>query len=68
MEEIGQADHEDVTRAFFRLKIGDISRLIKKVAQVTTEASHATGRNILEFLPEANRVVLVRLCPARDGS
>jgi nuclear pore complex protein Nup133 len=59
MEEIGEAEHEDVVRAFFRLKIGDIGRLIKKVAHVTTQASRTTGRNMIEFLPEANRVVLV---------
>jgi nuclear pore complex protein Nup133 len=59
MEEIGEAEHEDVMRVFFRLKIGDVGRLIKKVAQVTTHASRATGRNMIEFLPEANGVVLV---------
>jgi nuclear pore complex protein Nup133 len=59
MEESGEAEHEDVVRAFFRLKIGDIGRLIKKVSYVTTQASRATGRNMIEFLPEANRVVLV---------
>ena len=67
MEEIGEAGHEDVMRAFFRLKIGDIGRLIKKVAQVTGEASRATGRNMIEFLPEANRVVLVCIfLPTQD--
>jgi nuclear pore complex protein Nup133 len=59
MEEIGEAEHEDVMRVFFRLKIGDIGRLIKKVAQVIAQASRATGRNMIEFLPEANRVILV---------
>ena len=60
MEEIGEAEHDDVMRAFFRLKIGNIGRLIKKVAHVTILASRETGRNMIEFLPEANRVVLVR--------
>jgi nuclear pore complex protein Nup133 len=63
MEEIEEAEHEDVMRAFFRLRIGDIGRLIKKVAHVTTQASRATGRNLIEFLPEANRIVLVCFSP-----
>jgi len=59
MEEIGEAEHEDVMRAYFRFKIGDIGRLIRKIAQVTTQAERATGKNKIEFLPEANRAVLV---------
>lgn len=66
MEQIGEAEHDDVMRAFFRLKIGDIGRLIKKVAQITTQASRATGRNMIEFLAEANRVVLAILRSAFD--
>lgn len=65
MEQIGEAEHDDVMRAFFRLKIGDIGRLIKKVAQITTQASRATGRNMIEFLAEANRVVLVCFFPLK---
>jgi hypothetical protein len=59
MEEIGEVNHEDIMRAFFRLKVGDIGRLIKKVGEVTIQAPRTTGRNIIQFLPEANRVVLV---------
>lgn len=59
MEEIGEGHHEDVMRAFFRHRVGDIGRLIRKVTHITTQAAHATGKDISEFLPEANRIVLV---------
>lgn len=59
MEDIGEANHEDIMRAFFRLRVGDIGKLLKKIGDVTARASRATGRNIVEFLPEANRAIAV---------
>jgi nuclear pore complex protein Nup133 len=60
MEEIGDASHEDVARAFFRYHVGDIGILLKKVADsISTVAKSAIG-NVQMFLPEANRIVIVR--------
>jgi len=64
MEEIGDASHEDVARAFFRYHVGEIGRLVKKVSDtVSTLAKSATG-NVQMLLPEANRIVVVRLLPS----
>lgn len=60
MHEIGKGHHEDVIRAFFRLRVGDIGRLISKVGEAATQAARLSQRDIIEFLPEANRIVLVR--------
>jgi nuclear pore complex protein Nup133 len=59
MEEIGEGHHEDVMRAFFRFRINEIGNVVKKVVGITTQASAITGRDIIEFLPESNRIILV---------
>ncbi|XP_006458086.1 hypothetical protein AGABI2DRAFT_216285 [Agaricus bisporus var. bisporus H97] len=66
MTEVGESAHEDVLRAFFRLRVSDIGRLIKKVKDAATAAARNTGRNIAEFLPEANRIVISVLRSAFD--
>ncbi|KAF9464745.1 hypothetical protein BDZ94DRAFT_1161306 [Collybia nuda] len=66
MEEIGQGHHEDVMRTFFRGCVGDIGGLVRKVMDITTQAAHATNKDIAEFLPEANRIVLTVLQSAFD--
>ncbi|KAG5635761.1 hypothetical protein H0H81_010181 [Sphagnurus paluster] len=66
MAEIDQGHHEDIIRAFFRLKVADIGLLIRKVAEAATQAAYVTGRDIVEFLPEANRIVLTVLNSAFD--
>ncbi|KAF9533020.1 hypothetical protein CPB83DRAFT_903494 [Crepidotus variabilis] len=58
MRDLGDNSHEDVMRAFFRSYIGDLGRLLKKVAEiVNTQARSPTG-NVQTLLPEANRVVV----------
>lgn len=66
MAEIGEGGHEDVLRAFFRFRVADIGRLIKKVKDTATAAARNTGRNIVDFLPEANRIVISVLRSAFD--
>lgn len=66
MTEIGESVHEDVLRAFFRLRVNDIGRLIKKVKDAATVAARNTGRNIADFLPEANCIVITVLRSAFD--
>lgn len=59
MEEIGDGPHEDVMRTFFRLRVSEIGSVITTIADISTQAARVTGQDIIEFLPEANRVVLV---------
>jgi nuclear pore complex protein Nup133 len=66
MSEIGESVHEDVLRAFFRLHVNDIGRLIKKVKDATTVAARNTGHSVADFLPEANRIVITLLRSAFD--
>ena len=64
MEEIGDASHEDVARAFFRYHVGDIGRLLKKVADTVSSVAKSAIGNVQTLLPEANRIVVVRLLPS----
>lgn len=61
MGEVGESSHEDILRAFFRLRAMEIGRLIKKVKSAATGAARNTGRGVIEFLPEANRIVITVL-------
>ncbi|KXN86872.1 hypothetical protein AN958_09467 [Leucoagaricus sp. SymC.cos] len=66
MSEARETSHEDVLRAFFRLRVADLGRLVKKVKTAATNASRNTSRNIVDFLPEANRIVITVLRSAFD--
>jgi nuclear pore complex protein Nup133 len=63
MAELGETNHEDVMRAFFRTKVSDIGRLIRKVMEVINLSTKQTGRPVAELLPEGNRVVIVSPAP-----
>jgi nuclear pore complex protein Nup133 len=63
MEEIGDSSHDDVARAFFRYHVGDVGQLLKKVADTVGAAAKLAGGNVQGLLPEANRIVVVRLFP-----
>lgn len=54
-----EGDHEDILRAFFRLKVGEIGRLLVEVVDTTLKMSRETGRSLGSILPEANRVLYV---------
>lgn len=59
MDSVQENYHEDVMRAFFRYRVTDLGRLIRRVPEITTHAAQETGRDIAELLPEANRIILV---------
>jgi nuclear pore complex protein Nup133 len=61
MQEIGDASYEDVVRAFFRSHVGDIGHLLKKVVDTVVTVSKSAAGNVHSLLPEANRIVVVRL-------
>ncbi|TFK29976.1 methyltransferase type 11 [Coprinopsis marcescibilis] len=61
MASLGENQHEDVMRAFFRLKVSDVGNLIRKVYEVAKLSSKQTGRDMAILLPEANRIVVTAL-------
>ena len=59
MDGVGEGHHEDVVRAFFRYRAGDIENLLPHVVEVTRKSAYELGRSLAASLPEANRIVLV---------
>jgi hypothetical protein len=59
MTAAGEGDHEDILRAFFRLKVSDIGQVLSEVVNTTKRASRETGRNMATILPEANGAIYV---------
>ncbi|KAF8892544.1 Non-repetitive/WGA-negative nucleoporin C-terminal-domain-containing protein [Infundibulicybe gibba] len=66
MHNIEESDHEDIMRAFFRLRVGDIGRLITKIPEVAVQVTRESDHDLASLLPEANRVVLTVLKSAFD--
>lgn len=60
MNEVNEGYHEDLMRAFFRLKVEDIGKIIPKVLDIVRQASYDMNRGVLDVIPEANLIVLVR--------
>lgn len=46
-------------RSFFRSYVGDIGRLLRKVADVVNAAAKSPSGNVNALLPEANKIVVV---------
>ncbi|TEB36359.1 hypothetical protein FA13DRAFT_1727949 [Coprinellus micaceus] len=61
MAELGELKHEDVMRAFFRTRVAELGRLIRKVAEVIKMSAEQTKRDVYQLLPEANQIVIVTL-------
>ena len=59
MHSIGENYHEDVMRAFFRLRASDIGKLLTYVMAIVERSSHERGRSLSNALPEANMIILV---------
>lgn len=69
MNEVGEGHHEDIVRAFFRFRIGDIGNLLPRVMEITRKSAYELGRSLSTALPEANRIVLVSFrwpCASHD--
>ncbi|KAJ7172457.1 methyltransferase type 11 [Mycena filopes] len=66
MESIQEGHYEDIVRAFFRLRVGDMGSLLSQVTDVTAKLAQNGGRDLVELLPEANRVVLTVLTSALE--
>lgn len=58
MHQIDDTAHEDLVRAFFRLHVGDLGKLLRAVADVVRSQANLTSATS-NVLLEANRVVIV---------
>ncbi|KAF8910963.1 methyltransferase type 11 [Gymnopilus junonius] len=65
MIEIGDDSHEDLVRAFFRSRVVDIGKILRKVSKIVESAS-LTNDNVNSLLAEANRIVTTVLESAFD--
>jgi nuclear pore complex protein Nup133 len=61
MNEVGEGHHDDIARAFFRYRAGDIGNLLPHVMEITRKSAYELGRSLSAALPETNRIVLVSL-------
>jgi nuclear pore complex protein Nup133 len=59
MNQVGEGNHDDLMRAFFRLRIADIGKLLPHVRDGTRRLLGDVPANIRDILSEANGVVLV---------
>ncbi|KAH9966798.1 Non-repetitive/WGA-negative nucleoporin C-terminal-domain-containing protein [Russula dissimulans] len=61
MNQVGEGNHDDLMRAFFRLRIADIGKLLPHVRDGTRRLLGDVPANIRDILSEANGVVLTIL-------
>ena len=59
MNQVGEGHHADLMRAFFRLRVADIGRLLPQVRDSTRRMLGETPTTIPNILSEANGIVLV---------
>ena len=63
MNQVGEGQHADLMRAFFRLRVADIGKLLPHVRDGTRRLLGEAPTNIPNILSEANGIVLVcRFC------
>ncbi|KAH9079551.1 Non-repetitive/WGA-negative nucleoporin C-terminal-domain-containing protein [Lactarius deliciosus] len=61
MNQVGEGQHADLMRAFFRLRVADIGRLLPHVRDSTRRLLGESPTNIPNILSEANGIVLTIL-------
>ena len=60
MNQVGEGHHDDLMRAFFRLRIADIGKLLPHIRDGTRRQLGDVPANMTAVLSEANGIVLVR--------
>ncbi|KAF7796966.1 hypothetical protein EIP86_008154 [Pleurotus ostreatoroseus] len=58
MNAVGEGHHEDLMRAFFRLKVQDLSALLPHVLSLVRRSSYELTRSLTDNVPQANDIVL----------
>lgn len=66
MADVADGPHEDVMRAFFRLRVSDVGKLLKKILDIVTLSSQQAGRDVSQLLAEANSILVTVLRSAFD--
>ncbi|TFK76396.1 hypothetical protein BDN72DRAFT_755585 [Pluteus cervinus] len=66
MSLIHDVEHEDIARAFFRAKVSDVGKLLRKVVEIAEHMAEQSGRKLETLLPESNRIVLTILGSALE--
>jgi nuclear pore complex protein Nup133 len=60
MDQVGEGHHDDLMRAFFRLRVADIGKLLPHIRDGTRRQLGDVPANMTDVLSEANGIVLVR--------
>lgn len=68
MNQVGEGHHDDLMRAFFRLRVADIGRLLPHVRDGTRRLLGETPAKHPDILSEANVIILVRYFPQNAQS
>ncbi len=63
MNQVGEGHHDDLMRAFFRLRVADIGKLLPHIRDGTRRQLGDVPANMTDVLSEANGIVLVRHLP-----
>lgn len=63
MNQVGQGHHDDLMRAFFRLRVADVGKLLPHTRDGTRRQLGDVPANMTDVLSEANGIVLVRHPP-----
>ena len=63
MNQVGEGHHDDLMRAFFRLRVADIGKLLPHTRDGTRRLLGDVPANMTDVLSEANGIVLVRHLP-----
>ncbi|KAF8921233.1 hypothetical protein CPB85DRAFT_1428242 [Mucidula mucida] len=66
MGDIQEGHHEDIMRAFFKLRVADVGMIVIRIPEILMRAVNTAAQDLAELLPEANRVVLCILKSAFD--
>ncbi|EIN07336.1 hypothetical protein PUNSTDRAFT_71669 [Punctularia strigosozonata HHB-11173 SS5] len=61
MADVGEGHHEDLMRAFFRLKVADLGKILPKVLESVQKSAYNMNRATVTVLPEANHILCVIL-------
>jgi nuclear pore complex protein Nup133 len=60
MNQVGEGHHDDLMRAFFRLRVADIGKLLPHIRDGTRRQLGDVPANMTGVLSEANGIVMVR--------
>ncbi|PSR74094.1 hypothetical protein PHLCEN_2v10050 [Hermanssonia centrifuga] len=66
MNEAGEGHHEDLMRAFFRLRVQDIGALLPHVLEIVRRSSYEITHSLTDTIPQANEIILTILQSSTD--